>query len=178
MMNERNKELQAWKDAMWDYLVEHSDLTERGSFFVKFHTRTRSQFEGHVASRIRGYHRKDSRSNFTNEQKEKDAKARREAHESEKLIKKKRKEDAKKRWKENGWTKQNSILPLEEQKRAIAEMKKPAIHRWLGRIGRMWSRTGILVKGVVMRTANSDSVLSSEVKGTASVGEQHEGTNS
>lgn len=168
-----NKELQVWKDAMWDYIVEHSDLTERGSFFVKFHTRTRSQFEGHVASRIRGYHRKDERSNFTNEQKEKDAKARREAHESQKLAKAQRKQ----MMKERGWTKKNSVLPLEEQKRAIAEMKKPAIHRWLGRIARMWEQTAIIVKGVVMRTADSDSVHSSEQKGTASVGEQHEGTN-
>ena len=131
-----NKELQAWKDAMWDYLVEHSDLTERGSFFVKFHTRTRSQFEGHVASRIRGYHRKDERTNFTNEQKEKDAEARRKAHESEKLAKAQRK----KMLKEKGWTKENSILPLEEQKRAIAEMKKPAIHRFISRIMRVVAR--------------------------------------
>jgi len=131
-----NKELQAWKDAMWDYIVEHSDLTERGSFFVKFHTRTRSQFEGHVASRIRGYHRKDERTNFTNEQKEKDAKARREAHESEKLAKATRK----KMLKERGWTKKNSILPLVEQKRAIAEMKLPAIHRWFLRMKRVVAR--------------------------------------
>lgn len=148
-----NKELQAWKDAMWDYIVEHSDLTERGSFFVKFHTRTRSQFEGHVGSRIKGYHRVDERSNFTTEQKKKDAEARRVAHESEKLAKATRK----KMMKEKGWTKKNNTLPLTEQKRAIAEMHRPAIHRFLGRIGRMWSRTGILVKGVVMRTAVLDS---------------------
>lgn len=50
---------QKYKDAVWDYLLEHSDITKGGSLFVKFHTKSRSVFEGHVNSRIGGYHRGD-----------------------------------------------------------------------------------------------------------------------
>jgi len=50
---------QKYKDAVWDYLLEHSDITKGGSLFVKFHTKSRSTFEGHVNSRIGGYHRGD-----------------------------------------------------------------------------------------------------------------------
>lgn len=56
-----SKELEAWKDAYWDYLLEHSDITEGGALFVKFHTRSRRVFEGHVFARVRGYHRGDPR---------------------------------------------------------------------------------------------------------------------
>lgn len=56
-----NKELEAWKDAYWDYLLEHSDIQESGALFVKFHTRNRKKFEGHVFARVKGYHRGDPR---------------------------------------------------------------------------------------------------------------------
>jgi len=58
-MTKENKDLQRYKDAVWDYLLEHSDITEGGSLFVKFHTKSRSVFEGHVTARIKGYHRGD-----------------------------------------------------------------------------------------------------------------------
>jgi hypothetical protein len=54
------KQLQAYKDAVWSYLLEHCDLTERGHLFVKFHTNSREEFEKHVAARwLYGYHRGD-----------------------------------------------------------------------------------------------------------------------
>lgn len=56
-----NKELEAWKDAYWDYLLEHSDIQESGALFVKFHTRSRVMFEKHVFARVKGYHRGDPR---------------------------------------------------------------------------------------------------------------------
>lgn len=141
-----NQELQAWKDAMWDYVLEHSDLTERGSFFVKFHTKTRAQFEGHVSARMKGYHRRDARSNFTNEQKERDAHARRTAHESRKAVVAERKRARK-----------AQMLSLKEQRRAIAEMHESVVHRWVRKVVRTVIRTGIIVKSVVMRTAGTDS---------------------
>lgn len=50
-----------YRDAVWDYCMEHCDVTKDGHFFVKFHTNSRSQFEGHVNARIKGYHRADPR---------------------------------------------------------------------------------------------------------------------
>lgn len=57
----KNDELEKWKDAYWDYLLEHSDIQESGALFVKFHTRSRVMFEKHVFARVRGYHRGDPR---------------------------------------------------------------------------------------------------------------------
>lgn len=54
-------EVEVWRDAVWDYLLEHSDILDSGTIFIKFHTKGRSQFEGHVRSRIKGYHREDPR---------------------------------------------------------------------------------------------------------------------
>jgi hypothetical protein len=55
-----NRELQSYKDAVWSYLLEHCDLTERGQLFVKFHTTGRPEFEKHVRARWKyGYHRGD-----------------------------------------------------------------------------------------------------------------------
>lgn len=53
------KELQRYKDAVWSYVLEHSDLTPEGKFFVKFHTSGRPNFEDHVFARMGGYHRGD-----------------------------------------------------------------------------------------------------------------------
>lgn len=55
-------DIQGYKDAVWDFLMEHSDLTERGSIFVKFHIGDRRNFENRVLSRWRfNYHREDPR---------------------------------------------------------------------------------------------------------------------
>lgn len=56
-----NKELEIWKDAVWDYLLEHCDVMEGGKIFVKFHSDSRYKFECRIRSRIQGYHRGDPR---------------------------------------------------------------------------------------------------------------------
>jgi len=93
-----NTELESYKDAVWDYMLEHCDVTSRGSFFVKFHTSGRVEFQKHIRGRWKyNYHRKDERMDFTHLQKEKDATARKAAHQSLKLSKrhqnKKRKQE-------------------------------------------------------------------------------------
>jgi hypothetical protein len=53
-----NPDLESYKDAVWSYILEHSDLLERGVFFVKFHTNGRPEFEKHIKARWKyGYHR-------------------------------------------------------------------------------------------------------------------------
>lgn len=85
----KQKELDSYKDAVWDYMLEHCDITENGSFFIKFHTSTRRAFEGHVNSRWKNnYHRRDERLNLSHIQKDKDAQSKREAHQSRKAFKK------------------------------------------------------------------------------------------
>lgn len=76
-------------DAVWAFVVEHCDITERGAYFVKFHASGRADFEKRVRARLKyGYHRIDDRTGFNNRQKEADATARRTAHESRKAAKK------------------------------------------------------------------------------------------
>lgn len=77
----QNDELESYKDAVWDFILEHCDLTERGSFFVKFHVSDRRNFENRIKARWKyGYHRIDDRTGFDHRQKEKDANARKQAH--------------------------------------------------------------------------------------------------
>lgn len=92
-----NEELESYKDAVWDYMLEHCDVTESGSFFVKFHTTGRLAFERHIKGRWKyNYHRKDDRSNFTHKQKELDATARKQAHKSRKEYKQRKYQEEKK----------------------------------------------------------------------------------
>lgn len=54
------EKLEAWKNAVWEYLLEHSDMMESGALFVKFHTDDRDTFEDHVYARLKHkYHRTD-----------------------------------------------------------------------------------------------------------------------
>lgn len=48
-----------FQQALWEYVLEHSDILPSGTLFVKFHTKSKSQLEGHIISRINGYHRGD-----------------------------------------------------------------------------------------------------------------------
>lgn len=48
---------QQLEDAIWDYIMEHSDVTPNGTIFVKFHVTKKSKFIGHIISRAHGYHR-------------------------------------------------------------------------------------------------------------------------
>jgi hypothetical protein len=53
-------QLDSYKNAMWSYLLEHSDLQKSGALFVKFHTSDRATFERHIKARWKfGYHRGD-----------------------------------------------------------------------------------------------------------------------
>ena len=56
---ELESELQKLRDAYWSYILEHCEVQEGGTMFVKFHTRTRTMFEGHVNARMKNYHRED-----------------------------------------------------------------------------------------------------------------------
>lgn len=62
--------LQEYKDAVWQYVLEHSDVNHHGALFVKFHTDGRSTFEKRIKARLRGYSRRDSRLNCSTEEKE------------------------------------------------------------------------------------------------------------
>ena len=87
-MRKNNEELETYKDAVWDYMLEHCDVTESGSYFVKFHTSGRVEFQKHIRGRWKhNYHRKDARMDSTHKQKEKDATARKKAHKSRKAYK-------------------------------------------------------------------------------------------
>jgi hypothetical protein len=53
-------DIMGYQEAVWDYLMEHCDITPGGSFFIKFHTDGRSNFEKHVKARWKyNYHRED-----------------------------------------------------------------------------------------------------------------------
>lgn len=65
-----SKEVQEYKDAVWQFLIEHSDLSPTGSLFVKFHVTDRQNFENRVNARYQyGYKRNDTRLNLTPEEK-------------------------------------------------------------------------------------------------------------
>lgn len=55
------RELREYKNAVWDYILEHCDIMPGGTIFVKFHTKGKTMFEGHINSRISGYHRGNPR---------------------------------------------------------------------------------------------------------------------
>lgn len=58
----KKEDLKSYRQAVWDYVVEHSDLTPNGAYFVKFHVKNRNVFEGHVEARWKkNYHRNDDR---------------------------------------------------------------------------------------------------------------------
>lgn len=48
-----------YKHAIWDYIMEHSEIEENGTIFVKFHVTTKSKFFGHIIARVNGYHREN-----------------------------------------------------------------------------------------------------------------------
>lgn len=55
-------ELDEFRDALWDYLLEHCDLLPDGKLFVKFHVEDRLNFENRLKGRWKyKYHRGDPR---------------------------------------------------------------------------------------------------------------------
>lgn len=62
MKRKDSPETESYKDAVWDFILEHCDITENGSLFVKFHTPNRTNFENRIIGRwIHNYHRGDPR---------------------------------------------------------------------------------------------------------------------
>ena len=55
----RSLALIEYQNALWDFVLEHCDVLEGGTLFVKFHTGSRSNFEYRIRARIKGYHRED-----------------------------------------------------------------------------------------------------------------------
>lgn len=54
------QEFREYQDAVWDFVMEHCDVLDSGSLFVKFHVKGRDNFENRILSRWRyGYHRED-----------------------------------------------------------------------------------------------------------------------
>lgn len=62
METKENPTLQAYKDAVWDFLVEHSDILPSGAYFFKFHASDRRNVENRIQGRLKyGYHREDTK---------------------------------------------------------------------------------------------------------------------
>lgn len=58
----QQENIDTWKQALWDFILEHCEVTENGALFVKFHTSGRSDLEKRIRARWKyGYHREDVR---------------------------------------------------------------------------------------------------------------------
>ena len=61
-MEEPREDIDAWKQALWDFVLEHCEMLPSGTLFVKFHTSGRSDLEKRIRARWKyGYHREDVR---------------------------------------------------------------------------------------------------------------------
>lgn len=59
-MADKSNKIKKYQDAVWDYILEHSDLLPNGNLFVKFHTDSRRAFENRILARWKyNYHRAD-----------------------------------------------------------------------------------------------------------------------
>lgn len=105
-------------------MLEHSDVTKEGAYFIKFHTKDRSTFEKHIKGRHKyGYHRVDQRTEETHEEKERRATATKEFFKSEK----KRKHEA---WRASKEERARVFAELKaaNEARARAESRRLLIH--------------------------------------------------
>lgn len=110
-MRDMSKHLteQEYRDAVWDFILEHSDVTTRGAYFVKFHTSDRADFERRIRARgIWGYHRKDERTGETHLEKQERATELREAHVTRKKMKAEK-------WKADKETKRRALAEVKRQ---------------------------------------------------------------
>ena len=61
-MDNRHEDIETFKQALWEFLLEHSEILASGKMFIKFHTDGRSDFERRIRARWKyGYHREDVR---------------------------------------------------------------------------------------------------------------------
>lgn len=52
--------LDKYKQAVWDFILEHCDVLESGTLFVKFHTSGRADLEKRIRARwLHNYHREN-----------------------------------------------------------------------------------------------------------------------
>lgn len=56
------KELRAWKDACWEFMLEHCDQRS-GGIFVKFFAENKADFEKRVYARLKDYYHRDREGN-------------------------------------------------------------------------------------------------------------------
>ena len=55
-----SRDIQGYKQAVWDFMLEHSDVQESGAMFIKFHTSGKDNFQKRVFARWQyGYHREN-----------------------------------------------------------------------------------------------------------------------
>jgi len=88
-------DIKGYQQAVWDFLLEHSEITESGKVFIKFHTDGQRNFENRVLSRWKyNYHREDPQAK---NQRAEDQKVKHQAE--QKAKKKKYKADKKARMK-------------------------------------------------------------------------------
>lgn len=74
-------DLEEYKAAVWQFILEHCDVTEKGSYFVKFHCSSRRNFENRLKGRYRhNYSRIDDRTGETPQEKEQRATTLRQKH--------------------------------------------------------------------------------------------------
>lgn len=110
----QNEELEAWKNATWDFILEHCDLLDSGSLFVKFHMKDRGNFERRIKSRLKGYHRED-------------VEAKRQAHEQARQDTEEEKEAKRQKY----------LREREERRKALARVKR--LNTWRARVRKILS---------------------------------------
>lgn len=147
--------MQQYQDAVWQYIIEHSDVNDHGALFVKFHTDGRGTFERRIRARIRGYSRKDTRLNMTTQEKELLHVTRRAAFITEKKAKREK-------WKAETAERRRILAEVKWQNEINAKVRQypkwcqPAIHMLLAAYTA--SRTKLLYyRAKVSRTGRRDS---------------------
>ena len=61
-MPESKEDIDTWKQALWDFVLEHCEMLDSGTLFVKFHTSGRADLEKRIRARWKyNYHREDVR---------------------------------------------------------------------------------------------------------------------
>lgn len=130
MRVEEHPDVQDYKDAVWSFLVEHTQVLPTGKMFVKFHTDGQLNFEKRVRARLRGYHREDweSKNKKQVEQRERWKQEQKEKHEK---YEKERRE-----------RRRNTVL---SQKEIIRAHKRLARSKWFiykiaYKIKRLWQK--------------------------------------
>lgn len=61
-MPKENEIIESYKQAVWDFILEHSEMLNSGTLFIKFHTSDRANLEKRIRARWKyNYHREDVR---------------------------------------------------------------------------------------------------------------------